>query len=152
MRDGGTTPLLTTTQSATGASSLFTGLSGGWDYKFSVQAVNAARAGITTTTTGETRIGIKPSAPTSVTATPGSAQATVQWDPPRPTGFPLVQYTITPYQAGVAGTAIPVTDADAVQGIITGLVHAGVYSFTIDASNQWGIGIESDPTYDVTTS
>ena len=119
-------------------SNTFTGLTAGVSYTFQVTATNAY--GTSTTSTSPAAIPYTvPGAPTAVTATAGSQQATVQWTPPASTGFsPITGYLITPFLAGVAQT--PVTVGAVTTGVVPGLTAGASYTFTVAAINAAGTG------------
>jgi len=78
-----------------------------------------------------------PDAPTSVSATPGNAQATVSWSAPGSDGgSAITSYTVTPYIGATAGTAVTVTAPTTVSTLINGTS----YTFRITATNAIGTG------------
>lgn len=83
-----------------------------------------------------------PSAPQSVTATPGDSSATLTWVQPASSGtFPITTYqaTVTP-----GGQSCLVT-APTLTCIITGLANGTTYSATVRALNGAGWGPDSAP-------
>src|SRR6185312_6971122 len=71
-----------------------------------------------------------PSAPTGVTATPASNQATVSWTAPTNNGgSSITGWTITPYIGGTAQTALPITGSGT-SALVTGLTNGTPYTFT----------------------
>jgi stage II sporulation protein D len=79
----------------------------------------------------------KPSAPTSVSATPGDAQATVHWSAPTADGGGGIRsYRIT---ASPAITPVTVSGT-ARSAVITGLSNDTSYVFSVAASNTGGTG------------
>jgi hypothetical protein len=92
-----------------------------------------------------------PDAPTGVSATPGSGQATVSWNAPASDGgSPITDYELTAYVGGVEqGFAdIPVADGTAVT--IIGLTNGTTYTFRLAAINDIGIGPQSADSNPVT--
>jgi titin len=84
-----------------------------------------------------------PDAPTSVSAVPGNAQATVSWVAPVSNGgSPITGYTVTPF---IGATAQPLRtfNSTATTQVITGLTNGTVYSFRVRAFNVNGIGPSS---------
>ena len=94
---------------------------------------------------------VTPDAPTGVSATPGSGQATVSWSAPAFQGSsPITGYELTAYVGGVEdGSAdIPVEDGTTVT--IVGLTNGTTYTFRIAAFNDAGIGPQSAESNPVT--
>lgn len=132
----------------TGNTAVVRGLTNAKTYYFTVAAVN----GVGTSSASNEAWAIPgdtvPGAPTSTTATPGDASATVTWIPPV-------------YQGGSAITGYKVTAADATQSnrggqtctwttgplscVVSGLTNGDSYTFTVTASNSSGTGAPSGP-------
>ena len=86
-----------------------------------------------------------PGQPTSVTATPGDASATVAWTAPIDTGsFPVTMYEATATPGGVTCTTAALTCE------VTGLANSTAYTFTVRALNGAGWGSWSSPSAAVT--
>jgi hypothetical protein len=82
-----------------------------------------------------------PGAPTSVTATPGDASATVTWGVPSTGGSPITSYTVTPYLGTTAQTPTTVSGSPpSTTTIITSLTNGKAYTFTVSATNAVGAG------------
>jgi outer membrane protein assembly factor BamB len=104
--------------------------------------------------------GTPPSAPSGVTATAGSDQATVSWTVPGDNGHPITDYTITPSADGVAGTpfVIPAGGTPQTGGtaesqdtaVISGLTNGTTYTFTVTADSAGGASAASDNSNPVT--
>ncbi len=93
--------------------------------------------------------GSMPGAPTTVSATPGDARATVAWAPPASNGGrTITNYVITPYVGATAQTATTVGNVTTTQ--IMGLANGTSYTFTVAARNSVGTGPESTPSNLVT--
>ena len=94
---------------------------------------------ITYTSTVHVAVGVKPAAPTSVSAVAGNASATVRWKAPTNHGSgPITGYVVTPYVNGVAQKARSYGTATA--EVVTGLANAKSYTFRVAAKNAVGIG------------
>ena len=92
-----------------------------------------------------------PGAPTSVTATPGNAAATVSWTAPPDGGSGITSYTVTPYVGTTAQTATVITgNPPATSATVTGLTNGTSYTFTVTAKNSVGSGPASAPSSPVT--
>ena len=108
-----------------------TGLSGGVTYTFNVVANNVN--GSSPALSGSTTVYAPPGAPTSVTATAGTGQATVSWTAPASTnGSAIAGYTVTSSPGGFTATS---TTTSAVVKDLSGGV---AYTFTVIATNTGG--------------
>jgi hypothetical protein len=92
-----------------------------------------------------------PGAPSAVTATAGSASASVTWTAPANGGSPITSYTVTPYigstaQASTTVSGSPPTTA----ATIGGLTNGTAYTFTVTATNAVGTGPASPASNAVT--
>jgi hypothetical protein len=82
---------------------------------------------------------LMPSPPTNVTAIPGDGEATVSFTPPKSDGgSPITRYTVTshPGRIKASGKRSPIT--------VKGLTNGMTYTFTVDASNSVGTGLDSE--------
>jgi uncharacterized repeat protein (TIGR01451 family) len=125
-----------------------TGLSNGFSYQFQISASNAfGTSGFSTPSNLVTPfIPTVPSAPGTVAAAAGNAQATVAWSKPASDGgSPITSYSITAYVGGApAGIGLFVA-APATSGTVTGLTNGTTYTFTVHATNAVGNSPESLP-------
>jgi titin len=118
-------------------------LNGGDTYSFTVAAVNSfgegpAEAIAKALVPGYTA----PGAPTGVSASAGTGQATVSWTPAPAYNSPATGFVVTPYIAGVAQT--PQTfDSTATTETVLGLISGTTYTFTVTGFNGQGQGLES---------
>ena len=88
-----------------------------------------------------------PGAPTGVTATAGTNEATLTWTPPSSTGgSTITSYTIT---ASPGGTTLTVPGTS-VTATMSGLAPGTAYSFTVTATNSAGNGPPSASSNSVT--
>jgi hypothetical protein len=111
------------------------GLTGGTTYTFTVKANNAAGSSVASAASSSVSIAIPiPGAPTNVTATAGTAQATVSFTAPSYTGSsPITSYMVTASPGNIigSGSASPIT--------VTGLTNGATYTFTVTAINSYGV-------------
>ncbi len=85
-----------------------------------------------------------PGAPTNVSATGSTGQASVSWTAPANGGSPITSYTITPYIGATAQPAKTITgNPPATATTITGLTPGTSYTFTVAATNAVGTGSPS---------
>ena len=81
-----------------------------------------------------------PSVPTSASAAPGNAQATVHWTKPFNSGGPpIINYLVTPYIKFAAQTPLTFA-ASTTSATIGSLTNAKTYSFKVQAINSVGAG------------
>jgi hypothetical protein len=128
--------------SLTGASTtcVFTGLTTGTSYTFTVAAKNSNGTGASSLPTPALTVGT-PGKPTGVTATNGGlTQSVVSWTAPALNGGSLVtSYKVTSSPGGF--TCISATTSC----VVTGLTHLNPYTFTVTATNATGVGQASAP-------
>jgi Domain of unknown function (DUF4082)/Fibronectin type III domain len=91
-----------------------------------------------------------PGTPTGVTATAGTASASVSWTAPA-SGGPVRSYEITPYIGSAAQQSKTITGTPpATSTTVSGLQSGTEYRFTVRAGNPSGSGPESAPSAPVT--
>ena len=134
----------TTRQTGTTASPIvITGLTNGTSYNVQIKAVNANGDGTATSSTSGTPYTV-PGVPTSVTATAGSAKASVAFTAPANNGSDITGYTVSSNTGGFSatGTTSPI--------VVTGLTNGTAYTFTVTATNSAGSGTASSASNSVT--
>ena len=117
----------------------------GTPYTFTVLATNAAGNSVASTATSSVTPFTIPSAPTSLVATAGNAQASVSFTTPGSSGGSSISsYTITstPGNFTATGTSSPI--------VVGGLTNGTVYSFTAVATNAAGNSVASVASNSVT--
>jgi hypothetical protein len=138
-----------TTQVGAVTQATVSGLTNGTTYTFRIAATNAIGTGAQSADSNPVTPRTVPDAPTTVTATPGIAQATVHWTAPASNGGSAITgYDVTRYVAGVAqGT----TSVGAVtQTTVGGLTNGTAYTFKVAAKNVAGTGAQSPASNAVT--
>ena len=113
-----------------------TGLTNGQSYDFEVRAVNMQGEGAVVTETATPSE--KPSAPHNLSATPGNAEVTLNWEPPQSTGgSAILRYE---YQVDGSGWTQVGGGAVARSTRVTGLANGQSYGFEVRAVNMQGEG------------
>jgi titin len=150
--DGGSTWTTFTREASATTSGTVTGLSAG-AYLFRVAAVNAIGTGSYSAASSSVTILGLPGAPTGVTATASTAQASVSWSAPSSNGgAAITDYTVQ-YSSNGGSTwttftrAASATTSDTVTGLGT-----GSYIFRVAAVNSVGAGSYSSPSGSVSVS
>jgi hypothetical protein len=81
-----------------------------------------------------------PSSPRNPTAKAKTASALVGWTPPiTNNGTSIVGYVVTPYLGGIAALAPTAFSGSATSGLVPNLTTGKSYTFTVTASNDWGV-------------
>ena len=112
---------------------------------FPVTLKSGPGGGYGTTTADVLSIGV-PSAPVSVTASPGSASATVTFSPPvADAGSAVTFYTVTASDSTTPGNGGQTQSGSASPIIVGGLTVGDSYTFTVTATNGVGTGPPSAP-------
>ena len=136
------------TATATGSPIVFTGLTNGTAYTFTVAATNSAGTGPFSSVSNVVTphaIANTPGAPQTVGATASDASATVTFTAPTSNGGAAItsyKVTSTPGGKTASGSGSPIT--------VTGLTNNTVYTFTVTATNSAGTGPASTPSRRVT--
>ena len=139
------------TITGTATTAVVSGLANGTGYIFQVQAFNAAGAGPWSASTPVITPPGVPDAPTSVTATPGNGRATVSWTAPASPASPIIGYRVTSAPGGFTCTTSAVApDVPATSCEVTGLSNGTAYSFSVTATNAFGVSPASDASAPVT--
>jgi RHS repeat-associated protein len=125
-----------------------TGLTNGTSYTFTVTAINALGTGAASAASNSVAPGAVPGAPTIGAATGGNAQSTVTFSAPASNGGSAITgYTVTSNPAGGvdsnAGTV-------ALSHTVAGLANGTAYTFTVTATNSFGMGPASAASASVT--
>ncbi len=134
-----------TCTSPTASSCTVAGLTAGVSYTFTVVATNGVGSSAPSTASGAlTPTGV-PSTPSHVTATGGTTEATVSWDPPSSDGgVPITSYTVVAEPGGQTCTSTGTSCT------VTGLTPGVAYSFSVTAHNGVGASGSSGPSAPVT--
>jgi uncharacterized protein YhjY with autotransporter beta-barrel domain len=132
---------------STALTHLVTGLVNGTPYTFNVTATTSAGTGGASVASNSVTPSTVPSGSTSVTATPGNAQASVTFTAPNNGGAPVTGYTVTSIPAGGVDSNAGTTG---LTHAVTGLVNGTVYTFTVTATNLNGAGAASTASNSVT--
>ena len=124
---------------------LFTELTNGITYTFSVRAVNSNgnigdAVTITAVPTGTQSAPTGPSVPQNVTATPGDGQVTLSWSTPVDDGgYPILKYQVLQTDDGL-WIDVAVADNDTYSYTFTDLTNGSEYHFGVRAFSTLDIG------------
>jgi len=122
---------------------VFTGLTNGQSYRFTVAGANSNGVGQESALSTPLMIGL-PAAPTGVTAVTGNGRASVHWNAPSDNGSAITRYSVTPY-IGAQAQTVRTFDPSTTTRAITGLTNGQAYTFKIRAANARGVGPTSNP-------
>ncbi|VXB30551.1 Heme peroxidase [Nocardioides sp. AX2bis] len=142
------TPTTGTAVTATGilptaTSGTITGLTNGTTYTLQVRAVNDTGAGALSAASNPVtpaQVATVPAAPTGVSATAGSASATVSWVTPGDGGSAITSYRIQVRTGATIVRTIGNIAPTATSSIVTGLTNGTAYNFRVVAVNAVGVG------------
>ncbi len=127
------------------------GLTNGTAYLFSVSATNSVGTGPESADSTQVVPAGPPLAPTGVTATSGTASATVTWTAPDPQGSPITSYTVTPFVGSTPQVPVTVSGSPpATSALMAGLTDGTSYTFQVTATNATGTSASSAPSAAVT--
>ena len=86
-----------------------------------------------------------------MTATSGTASATVNWTAPDPQGSPITSYTVTPFVGSTPQVPVTVSGSPpATSALMAGLTDGTTYTFQVTATNAVGTSAASAPSAAVT--
>ncbi|MFN8182991.1 MAG: fibronectin type III domain-containing protein [Candidatus Nanopelagicales bacterium] len=95
--------------------------------------------------------GAKPSAPASISGTPGNGAVNVSFAAANTTpDLPIWKYTVTASPGGATCSTTPGVDPDPLKCTVPGLTNGQPYTFTVKARNDAGDGAASAPSAAVT--
>lgn len=132
--------------SGTSSPQTISGLLPGVSYTVILRALNSVGAGPASNARTATFVSA-PSAPIGLTGVAGDAGVALSWNAPTSTGgSTIISYTATASPGGGSCTVLaPSTTCD-----ITGLTNGQVYTFTVRATNNVGVGLASVPSATLT--
>ncbi|WP_263457803.1 fibronectin type III domain-containing protein [Nocardioides ochotonae] len=125
---------------------VFTGLTNGAAYTFTVTATNAVGGSLPSTPSNEVTPAGIPTTVAKPTAVRGDRSATVSWNPATGNGSPITGYTVL----ATPGAHTKTVDASSRATTITGLTNGTAYTFTVTATNAIGDSIPSAVSNEVT--
>ena len=132
-------PAPSATVNVSGTTATVTSLTNGTAYTFTVAAVNAVGTGPASLPSLPVTPMVPPpgvpTAPGSVTATPGVRSASLSWTAPS-SGAPITGYTVTVFPP----TPLAIVTVNGTTASVIGLADAATYTFTVAASNSSGTG------------
>ena len=149
---GATAQAPTQINDGSATSATIAGLASGTAYTFTVQASNGSGSGPASAPSNAVTplAPSAPDAPTSVSASPATGQASVHWTAPAANGSPITGYTITPFIGSSAQTSMQVANGSATSATVTGLTNGTSYTFRVSATNGVGTGAGSAASSTVT--
>jgi hypothetical protein len=139
VRYGGTPGVYDQTLAASGSSATITGLTNGTPYYFIVVAANASGPSPDSAEVTATPALALPAAPTGLSATAGSGQVSLAWNPVAGATSYTVRYGTA---SGVMTTTVPVSITGS-SHTVSGLSNGVTYYFVVSASNAAGNGPDS---------
>ena len=136
------------TVAASATTCVITGLIGNDTYTFVGVATNANGSSATPSAASNSVVPVSsPAAPTGVTATAGTQQATVSWTAPtNDGGSPITGYTVIASDStNSANGGQTCTTTGATTCTVTGLTGGDTYTFVVTATNTYGASPASTP-------
>ena len=128
-----------TTRSAATTSLVFTGLTSGTPYMFTVVALNGVGTGTGTASSAVTPLAL-PDAPTGVTGTAGDGEVSLSWTAPASNGgSAITNYAVT-VSPTTGVTGLTTRSAATTSLVFTGLTNDTAYTFTVAAISAVGTG------------
>jgi len=117
-----------------------TGLTNGTAYTFTVTATNAVGAGTASSASASSTPGTVAGAPTGLSVTPGSTQASLSWTAPASNGGAAISDYVVQYKLTSSGSWTTFADgaSTATNAIVTGLTNNSSYDFQVLAVNSFG--------------
>jgi titin len=134
---------------STATSATVTGLTNGTSYTFRVSAVNAAGTGAASAASSAVIPRTFPSAPTSVSGTPGNTQVSLTWTAPSNGGAAITDYVVE-FNDGVTWATFADGTSATAAATVTGLTNGTPYTFRVSATNNVSTGAVSTASSAVT--
>lgn len=135
--------LVQTSAGSLALSRTFSGLVNGTAYYCKAWAINTVGVGPTTANSNNATPLVTlnpPDTPGAPSGTRGNAQVALTWGAPGDGGSPIIDYTVTTYQAGNQVASVVVTGTSTT---ITGLQNGIAYTFQVSARNAIGSSANS---------
>ena len=121
---------------------IVTGLTNGFGYVFQVAAINSIGTSVYSIKSSEVIPGIAPTAPASITGTPGNGNISLSWALPASNGGYVITKYILQYSNDTGVIWITFSSEIITNNIIiTGLTNGASYSFQVAAINSIGTSV-----------
>jgi hypothetical protein len=136
------------TQAVSGSltTTIFSGLTNGTSYTFTVKAINIAGASSPSSPSNSVTPFTVPLAPTIGIASPSNGEVSLDWTAPSSNGgSTIIMYTVTSNNNIIKDVSGTLTTT-----IVSGLTNGTSYTFTVQAINIAGASIPSSPSNSVT--